>query len=84
MYNILACSEYHYFINFIVDLGGYRYSLMKHESEIVRCDQRNLRMKKDVKLTRKTSLYDLIKVTSISGVSLGIQTCERCFTNYNV
>ena len=41
-------------------------------------------MKKGIKLTRKTSLYDLIKVTSISELVLGIQTCERCFTNYNV
>ena len=65
MYHILACSEYHYFINFIVDLGEYMYSLMKHESEIVWCDQRDLRMKKGIKLTRKISLYDLIKVTSI-------------------
>ena len=43
---------------------------MKHKSEIVWCDQRDLRMKKGIKLTRKTSLYDLIKVTNV-WVSLG-------------
>ena len=48
-----------------MDLDEYVYSLMKHESEIVPCDQRDFRMKTDIRLTRKTNLYDLIKVTNV-------------------
>ena len=48
-----------------VDLDEYVYSLMKHKSKIIWYDQKDFRMKTNIKLTRKTSLYDLIKVTNV-------------------
>ena len=71
VYHALWCIIFQQVVNFIiswtsyVDLDEYVYSLMKHESEIVWYDQRDFRMKTDIKLTRKTSLYDLIKVTNV-------------------
>ena len=39
--------------------------------------KRDFRVKMDIKLTRKTSLYDLIKMTNVFELVLGIKTCVK-------
>ena len=70
-YHTLWCIVFQQVVNFIilwtsyVDLDEYVYSLMKHESVIIWYGQKGFKSKMDIKLTRKTSIYDLIKVTNV-------------------
>src|SRR3954470_10828139 len=46
--------------------------------------KRDLRVKMDIKLTRKTSLFIFDQSDKCFELVLGIQTCESCSTNCNV
>ena len=77
MCSISTCSGYHYFVNFIVDLSKYVYLL--NETRV----WNHLTCSKNFRMKKVLSLCDLIKVTRIWVMIIGIQICERCSTNYD-